>query len=142
MQLPQMSRLRRGCQGSLLREAVESMKEKERKHLILKCFQPSRVQFCIPGYCSVLEIRAAFFPSLFLPPCLVPALEDTNQIISEWSNNGKTLWDKLQEAWERAEECRVEVLMCCAPHCRLNACGPGRCSAGYVRTEVKRSSQS
>jgi hypothetical protein len=67
-----------------------SVKEKEGKHLILKCFQLSRVQVCIPVHCSALEIRAAFFLPLFLPACLVPALEDTNQIIIEWSSN----WDK------------------------------------------------
>lgn len=99
------------------------MKEKEGKHLILKGFQPTRVQFCIPG--SVFENRTAFFLSLFLPPCLVPALEDTNQIIFEWSHSGKAVWDKLQEIWERPEDCRVEALMGCAPHCCLNACGQG-----------------
>lgn len=72
---------------------LENMKEKEGKHLVLKGFQPNRVQFCIPG--SVLESRTAFFLSLSLPPCLVPALEDTNQIIFEWSNHGKAVWDKL-----------------------------------------------
>lgn len=102
---------------------LESMKEKEGKHLVLKGFQPNRVQFCIPG--SALESRTAFFLSLFLPPCLVPALEDTNQIIFEWSNHRKAVWDKLQEVWERPEECRVDALMGCAPHCCLNACGQG-----------------
>lgn len=118
---------------------LESMKEKEGKHLVLKGFQPNRVQFCIPG--SALESRTAFFLSLFLPPCLVPALEDTNQIIFEWPF-GKAVWDKLQEVWERPEECRVEALMGCAPHCCLNACGQGRCSAGSVRIKVKKLFQS